>query len=194
MIEVDACKIKNFTGNVINLGNNIPSEEFLRMMNPNPANVHKFEYGDGLLRLNGETIPSEEIRHPTTLDEDNIPSIMVIKCGVATGVTVGRANNILSWTRHYHRDKPGKKSKEWIIFPSDSSGVSGPFADHGDSGAVVVDGRGRIGGLLTGGAHGTNTFPDYACVTPIDFILGSMKDNGILNPTIIPGQIPSFTP
>lgn len=26
-----------------------------------------------------------------------------------------------------------------------------PFSDHGDSGAVVVDARGRMGGMVTGG-------------------------------------------
>ncbi|KAJ7917485.1 hypothetical protein B0H13DRAFT_2441821 [Mycena leptocephala] len=41
-----------------------------------------------------------------------------------------------------------KISREWAILPFDTK--SGPFSDVGDSGSVVVDGQGRIGGLLTG--------------------------------------------
>lgn len=71
-------------------------------------------------------------------------------------MTVGRANNIFSYTRVYSGNITGV-SKEWAILPFDNR--SGPFSDKGDSGAAVVDGHGRIGGLLTGGA-GPTEIPD----------------------------------
>jgi hypothetical protein len=73
---------------------------------------------------------------------------MVIKRGRTTSLTVGRANNVFSFTRRYFGDS--RVSKEWAILPFDSK--SGAFSEKGDSGSVVVDGAGRIGGLLTGGS------------------------------------------
>jgi hypothetical protein len=58
----------------------ISADEFTRMMYPNPSNAHSSTYPrDGLLILNG-TIPDEEMRHPTALDQNN-PCLMVIKRG-----------------------------------------------------------------------------------------------------------------
>jgi hypothetical protein len=40
------------------------------------------------------TIPDEEMRHPTGVDQNDEPCLMVIKSGMTTGLAVGRANNI----------------------------------------------------------------------------------------------------
>ncbi|KAI0797796.1 hypothetical protein C8Q75DRAFT_801713 [Abortiporus biennis] len=45
----------------------------------------------------------------------------------------------------------GDGSKEWGIYNYDNN--SGVFSAPDDSGSIIVDGLGRIGGLLTGGAR-----------------------------------------
>ncbi|KAK7030280.1 hypothetical protein VNI00_014297 [Paramarasmius palmivorus] len=165
IIEVNTSKIDadNFDGNIIDLGTRIAAGVMIKMMG------HSFCYPyDRLLRLEG-TIPDEEMR----CHENNEPCLMVLKRGNATGLTIGRANNIISYTRQGE----GDISKEWAILPFDSK--SGAFAAKGDSGSVVVDGRGRIGGLLTGGAGLTCSDITYA--TPITFLLKRLAEHGLEN-------------
>ena len=66
-------------------------------------------------------------------------------------------------------------SKEWSIIPYDNH--CGPFSLKGDSAAVVVDGRGRIGGIITGG-NGKTASSDMTYVTPIWFLQKRIKENG----------------
>jgi len=54
----------------------------------------------------------------------------------------------------------------------------------GDSGAVFVDGRGRIGDLLTGGAGVMHSL-DITYATPISF-LKRMQENGLHRPNVSP--------
>ncbi|KAJ7439344.1 hypothetical protein FB451DRAFT_1302210 [Mycena latifolia] len=185
VIEIDASKVDgtNFNGNAIDLGTRIPAYEFTRMMCPDPRNAHSFTYPvDRLLRLKG-TISDEEMRYPTARDQNDEPCLMVIKRGNTTGLTVGRANDICSYTRNYYGDDTAKISKEWAILPLDYK--SGAFSDKGDSGSVIVDGLGRIGGLLTGGA-GATTSSDITYATPISFLLRSMQDHGLHEPSLNP--------
>ncbi|KAK0458222.1 uncharacterized protein EV420DRAFT_1544249, partial [Desarmillaria tabescens] len=185
VIEVDASKVdvSNFNGNAIDLGTHIPADEFTCMMCPNPRNPHSFVYPDDrLLRLKG-TIPDDEMRHPTALDQNDDPCLMVIKHGNTTNLTVGRANDICSYARNYYNDDKAETSKEWAILPFDSK--SGPFSAKGDSGSVIVDGQGRIGGLLTGGA-GAMSSSDITYATPISFLLKRMQENGLHKPNINP--------
>ncbi|KAF8267034.1 hypothetical protein EI94DRAFT_1731576 [Lactarius quietus] len=109
---------------------------------------------------------------------------MVIKRGNGTGLTVGRANDIHSYTCNQHSDGKAEASKEWAILPFDSK--SGIFSDTGDSGSVIVDGLGRIGGILTSGAgnikgasKGETPSLDITYATPISFLIKSMEDNGL---------------
>ena len=76
-------------------------------------NAHSFTYpGDRLLMLKG-TIPDEEKRQPTALDQSNEPYFMVIKCGNTTGLAVACANDLCSYTRsHYDGDKAAT-FKKW---------------------------------------------------------------------------------
>ncbi|KIK65003.1 hypothetical protein GYMLUDRAFT_381919 [Collybiopsis luxurians FD-317 M1] len=182
VIEIDTSKIDrdNFDGNVIDLGTRIARDEFNRRMHPNPTNPHSFTYpADRLLRLGG-TILNEEMRRPTALDQNGDPCLMVIKRGNATGLTVGRANNIFSYIRTPSNDGKGEISKEWSIFSFDESGA---FSAKGDSGSVIVDGRGRIGGLLTGGSGITHSL-DITYATPIEFLLQRMIDNRMYRPNV----------
>ncbi|KAG8894346.1 hypothetical protein FRB99_001343, partial [Tulasnella sp. 403] len=185
VIEIDPSKIDatNFSGNAINLGTQISIGEFIRMINPKFRKDHPFQYPwDGLLKLKG-TIPDEEMRHPITLSRDNGPFLTVLKRSNTTGLTVGHANDVFSYARYYHDDGTAETSKEWAILPFDSK--SGAFSDKGDSGSVVVDFLGRIGGLLTGGA-GVTTHPnfDIAYATPVNFLLKRMQDNGLRQPVL----------
>ena len=176
VIEIDSSKIdqSRVLGNVIDLGTKFSSGVLTAMMCPNCKNAHKFTFPDDrLLRLQG-TIDVNEMRKPTTYDQNDEPCLMVMKVGRATGLTIGRANNILSFTRTYFGDNDCGVSKEWAILPFDSK--SGAFSEKGDSGAVVVDGRGRIGGLLTGGGGQTESM-DVSYVTPIEFVMRAIRSN-----------------
>jgi len=168
VIAIDASKIDrtNFIGNAIDLGTHIPADTLKRMMYPDIRNPASFKYlDDRLLRLKG-TITKSEMRHPTAIDHAGEPCLMVMKRGKATGLTVGRANGIRPYTRYYSNITG--TSTEWAILPLDSD--SGPFSDKGDSGAVIVDGLGRIGGLLTAGAGITDS-TDITYASPIGFLL-----------------------
>jgi len=183
VIQIDASKVDatNFDGNAIDIGTSFSLYDFIRMMSPGPT--HSFEYPfDRLLRFEG-TIPDEEMRNLTALDENNSPCLMVIKRGNATGLTVGRANDVFSYVRDYNDGGNTKTSKEWAILPFDSK--SGAFSEKGDSGSVIVDGLGRVGGLLTSGA-GATISSDITYATPISFLLKCMEDKGLHKPNINP--------
>jgi hypothetical protein len=188
IIEIDSSKIdaSNFKGNVIHLGTQISFIEFTSLMSPNARDAHCFEYPDDrLLEISG-TIPDEEMRRPTTLDEDGVPCLKVIKRGNSTGVTVGRANDVFSYARNYENDdgRP-KTSKGWAILPFGKN--YGPFSEKGDSGSVIVDGCGRIGGLLTSGAGARATrSSDITYATPINFLLKLIHSYGFSGAHINP--------
>lgn len=183
VIEIDASKVdaSNFDGNAIDLGTHIPPEQLTLKMCPNPQNAHSFTYpADRLLRLQG-AIPDNEMRNPTALDQNGEPCLPVITRSGISGLSVGRANNILSYARNYYGGDSVDTSKGWAIFSYDSK--SGAFSAKGDSGSVIADGLGRIGGLLTGGA-GTTASSDVTYATPINFILKRMQENGVCQPNV----------
>jgi hypothetical protein len=184
--EVDSSKIdaSNFKGNAIDLGTEISIPKLILMLCPDFEKARSFKYPlDRLLRLK-DTIPDDEMRHPIALDKKGYPCLMVLKRGNTTGLTVGRANDVCSYTQNYSDDVYSTKvSKEWAILQFDSE--SGPFSDKGDSGSVIVDGLGRFGGLLTGGA-GTATSLDITYATPISFLLRRMQENGLHEPNLNP--------
>jgi hypothetical protein len=157
VIEIDAFKVdaSNFKGNAIDLGTRISPDKFTRMIDPNlysnPRNAHPFTYpADRLLMLKG-TIPDEEMRHPTALDQNDDPCLMVIKRSNATGLTVGRANDICSYSRNYY---DGDKPRPLKTVPSSrpTRRSSRIRATRVLSSSTTSE---RIGGLLTGGAGAT---------------------------------------
>ncbi|KAH9044292.1 hypothetical protein EDB85DRAFT_2284617 [Lactarius pseudohatsudake] len=170
LIELDRSKIDwdNFRGNVIDLGTEIPIPEFVSKMRPDPANPASFKYPlGGLLPVQG-VIAEDELRRPQMHDVDGEPCSMVIKNGSATGTTIGRANGIKSFVRQHFPDGNHETSMEWAILGHGlwSRGFSAP----GDSGAIIVDGKGRIGGLLTGGSGRTDS-TDVTYATPFYWLL-----------------------
>ncbi|KAH9017750.1 hypothetical protein EDB83DRAFT_2298802 [Lactarius deliciosus] len=185
VIEIDASKIdpSSFPGNAINLvSTEFPFKALISTMHPNPRNTHNFDYPrDHRLHLRG-TITDNEMRRPTMYDRNNKPCIIVLKRGKTSGLTVGCANNVFSYTRKYLGDNNTGISKEWAVLPFDAwTGGSHDFSAKdfsakGDSGSVVVDGAGRIGGLITCGAGKTDSI-DVTYVTPIGFILKTIRNN-----------------
>jgi len=162
----------SFTGNAIDLGTEICPGRFTSLMYPSPHNSHGFKYPVGrIFKIQG-IIPPEELSKSTMLDPNEIPSLIVMKRGLATGLTLGRVNEINSFTRTYFTDTTPKKALEWVICPYDSK--SPPFAAHGDSGSAIVDSQGRLGGIVTSGHDNL----DLTYATPAFSILHSLQTHG----------------
>lgn len=127
-------------------------------------------------------ISEERMRDPDVLDHNNEACLLVIKNGSATGVTIGRATGISSFVRD---DETGQESMAWAIYNYDNNSCA--FSAPGDSGSIIVDGLGRIGGLLTGGTGKTET-SDVTYATPMWWLWPRIKQhfpNAHLYPTIM---------
>lgn len=128
-----------------------------------------FKYpSHGLLPLR-DMITEERMREPDMLDHDNEACLLVIKNGNATDVTIGRATGIYSFVRD---DDTAQESMEWAIYNYDNK--SGVFSAPGDSGSIIADGLGRIGGLLTGGTGKAET-SDVTYATPMWWLWPRIK-------------------
>ncbi|KAI6097141.1 hypothetical protein EV401DRAFT_2247385 [Pisolithus croceorrhizus] len=174
LIELDRNKIDwdTFKGNVIDLGTDIPVYDFTLRMYPNPTARTSFRYpSNRLLPIQG-VIKQGELRRPEMLDQDGESCLIVTKNGCTTGLTIGRATGVESFVRTYFPDGRQETSMEWAILPY--SHKSGAFSAPGDSGAIIVDGKGRIGGLLTGGAGQTES-TDVTYATPFYWLLQRIK-------------------
>jgi hypothetical protein len=164
---------------------NISADEFTLKMYPCVDGATYFKYPEGRLLPLRDIIPKDCMRKPGMLDHDGEPCLLVIKNGNATGVTIGRATGIFSFTREYFTNNTHQTSMEWAIFPYDKK--SGVFSALGDSGSIIVDGRGRIGGLLTAGAGKTCTESlDVTYATPFFWLFPRIKANGFPNAHLDP--------
>jgi hypothetical protein len=84
--------------------------------------------------------------------------------------------------REYFSDGTNQTSIEWAILPYDHK--SGVFSAAGDSGSIIADTYGRIGGLLTGGA-GNAEPTDITYATPFFWLLQRSRPTGSRTPTSI---------
>jgi len=100
-----------------------------------------------LLQISG-AVPENEICHPTQRNAHGDPAMPVIKNGSTTGTTVGWVNGLKSLVRHYDSYDIDFTSLETTIVPY---GGRGAFSGGGDSGSIILDRKGRIVALLTGG-------------------------------------------
>lgn len=178
LIEIDTAKIDstNFTGNAVDLGTTISIPELARRMCP--KDLRSFKYPTNrLLKVMG-TIPEDELRRPKMLDQNDAPCLTVLKRGNASGLTIGRANDVFSYVRNYYDNGDARTSKEWAILGYDQK--SRAFSEKGDSGVGVVDGEGRLGGMITGGTGRRITDSDFdiTYATPVGFVLDTLKAYG----------------
>lgn len=137
---------------------------------------------DRLLQLQ-DIISEDQMRNPDTVDCDDLPYLPVIKSGIATDVTIGRATGTFSFVRQYFENNTHHTSKEWAILPYDET--SRAFSACGDSGSIVVDEFGRIGGLITGGAGEMDSL-DITYATPFYWLLSRIRANGFPDAHIYP--------
>jgi hypothetical protein len=141
----------------------IPIVDLVRKMHPHPQGRSSFNFPiDGLLKIKG-IVGEDEIRSPKQLDANGEECLLVIKNGGNTKVTLGRGTGIESIVRTINKCGLKETSREFAVYPY--SRKDGPFSAPGDSGSIVVDGKGRIVGLLTAGA-GTTDSTDVTYITP----------------------------
>lgn len=144
-------------------GGNLAPAEFGQLLFPQLEDRADYEYpDDGLLQAFG-IVNSDEICQPQHLDIHGNKALIVVKNGLATGTTVGRANGLESFTRIYSDHGIEHTSIEIGILSHDRQ--QGPFSAQGDSGAIILDRAGRIVALITSGA-GTTDATDVTYGTP----------------------------
>ncbi|KXN93289.1 hypothetical protein AN958_00213, partial [Leucoagaricus sp. SymC.cos] len=160
-IELDGPKFKEYSGPSIDLGTQIAADEFTLKMYPRDDGRKSFKYPTNRLLCLHDMISEELMHAPDMLDHDNEPCLLVIKNGNTTGVTIGRATGMESFVRD---EDTGETSIEWAVYNYDNK--SGVFSAPGDSGSMVADGLGRMGGMLNGGSGKTES-SDVTYVTPM---------------------------
>ena len=132
-------------------------------MHPHPEGQSDFNYPlGGLLQVKG-VVKEAELRSPKQLDANGEECLLVVKNGKTTGVTIGRVTGIESVIREYGEYGLKRTSREVAVYPY--SHKDGAFSAPGDSGSIVVDGEGRLVGLLTGGS-GTTESTDVTYIMP----------------------------
>ena len=118
------------------------------------------------LKLGG-CIPEDDIKNPKMTDPNGDPCLVVGKRGPITGLRWGRANEVKSVTR----TDPNVTSVEWCVVGLVENVA---FSRKGDSGSVVFDLEGRIGGIMTSGVGLTESV-DTTYVTPMVWLLNDIK-------------------
>ncbi|KAG9080475.1 hypothetical protein FRC06_006532 [Ceratobasidium sp. 370] len=177
---VDRTKLGDgFRGNKIDLGTKMKPVEFTVKCFPRGNANWKFKYPrDRLLPLEG-VITDDLMRNPDMQDADGEPCLLVVKRGNATGTTLGRTTGVFSVVREYFGDMSiNQTSMEWGILNYDSK--SDVFSGPGDSGSIIADVRGRIGGMLTAGSGKTQA-SDMTYATPFWWLLERIRASGFRN-------------
>jgi hypothetical protein len=168
VIKIDEGKLdaKNYRGNSINIGNKYTRKEFMDKVNLNHTNTTSFKFpANRLVMLRDQVLESALVK--PVPDTNGCPCLVVFKNGAKTGTTIGKANNVSSFTRNYFAGRY-QESREWPVISIDKH--SGGFSKNGDSGSCVVDAFRRVGGIVTGGS-GAIDCCDVTYVTPISFIM-----------------------
>ena len=141
-----------------------------------------FEYPDDRLLPLQDLISEDLIHKPDMLNHDGESCLLVIKNSNATGVTIGHATGIFSYVHKYFNNSH-QTSMEWAILPYDNN--TGVFSAPGDSGSIITDSCGWIGGLLIGGASKTESF-DITYAMPFFWLLLRIKNDGFPNAHLYP--------
>ena len=153
-------------------GGNLSSADYANIMFPRPEDRADYQYPeDGLLQASGVVKP-HEIHSPQHLDVNGEKCLLVVKNGLATGTTLGRATGMESFARVCNEYGIAETSIEIAVLPYGNT--KGAFSAPGDSGSIVLDRNGRILGMLTGGA-GTDNRMDVTYLTPYWYIEEQIK-------------------
>ncbi|KAJ3755261.1 hypothetical protein EV360DRAFT_72993 [Lentinula raphanica] len=119
---------------------NISSLEWDKIMSPDLESQADYEYPeDGLLHVNG-VVPPEEISQSDDRHNHSAASLGW------TGMD--------SFTRNNNEYGIKEVSMEIAVLPYGNT--NGPFSAQGDSGSIVLDRKGRIVGMVNGGAGTIN--------------------------------------
>lgn len=135
---------------------------------------------NGLLQA-FSVVKDKEIRQPQHLDCHGEKALLVVKNGLATGTTIGRASGLESFTRVYPDYDIHHTSIEIAILPYSKQRAPffapehAPFSAPGDSGSIILDRTGRIVGLLTAGV-GTADNTDVTYATPYWWLEEQIKE------------------
>jgi hypothetical protein len=90
-----------------------------------------------MMRLSDRLSLSESaLISPPMLDNMNNSCLIVFKNGAKMGMTIGKANNVSTYTRNYFAGQY-QKSRQWPFVPTDKH--LGMFSAKGDSGSCVAD-------------------------------------------------------
>ncbi|KAJ3485231.1 hypothetical protein NLI96_g5104 [Meripilus lineatus] len=152
----DAFDDSDFEGNKVYIGD-ISEGEFEEKMYPLDSERTRDMYPEDLLLPISGSVPRSEILNPTQHNKNGDPAMPVIKNGSTTGTTIGWLNGLESLvTRRYGLNGQHTfTSTETTVVPYGGSRL-GAFSEDGDSGSLILDRKGRIVGLLTGGGGLTN--------------------------------------
>lgn len=169
VIKIDRGKLdaNNYCGNAINIGTKYTRQEFMDKVYLDPTSPTSFKFPANRLVLLKGQVPESNLINPPMLDADSELCLIVFKNGAKTGTTIGKTNNVSSYTRNYLVNVY-KESREWPVIPSNKH--SGAFSTKGDSGSCVADAFSRVCGIITGGTGATDS-SDVTYVTPIFFIM-----------------------
>ncbi|KZT00087.1 uncharacterized protein LAESUDRAFT_764913 [Laetiporus sulphureus 93-53] len=151
VIKIDAGMLdaNNYCGNTIYLGNKYTRQQFMKKVYLHPTSTTSFKFPANRLVTLQDQVPASALVKQPMLDANGDPCLVVFKNGVKTGTTIGKANNVSSYTRHYFAGQY-KESREWPVISTDKN--SGVFSAKGDCGSCVADAFSRVGGILTGGS------------------------------------------
>ncbi|KAL1707595.1 hypothetical protein EV121DRAFT_277965 [Schizophyllum commune] len=145
-----------FQGNKLYVGGNVTAVDWQKYMFPQHHDHRDFHVPEDLL------LQLEDYNR----DVNDVDTLLAVKNGHITGTTFGRVNGLDSITRTYDAHGLKVDAKEVLILGYDTkTGKNERFSDGGDSGSIVVDRRGRLIGLLTGG-KGPTSATDKSYITP----------------------------
>ncbi|PWW71674.1 hypothetical protein C7212DRAFT_287856 [Tuber magnatum] len=171
-IDIGILDSRNYCGNTINIGKKYSRQEFIDKVYLHPTSTTSFKFPRSRLIKLQDEVPESALINPPMLDANGDPCLVVFKNGATTGTTIGRANNVSSYSRNYFSGQY-TESREWPVIATDK--YSGPFSCMGDSGSCVADAYSRVGGIITGGS-GVTDRTDVTYVTPISFIMKTLHD------------------
>ena len=160
VIKTDAGKLdaENYRGNSINIGNKYSRYQFIKKVYLHPTSPTSFKFpADRIVTLQDQ-VPESDLVRPPMLDANGDSCLVVFENGAKAGTTIGRANNVSSYTRKYFAGQY-RESREWPVIPTNKH--SGAFSAKGDSGSCVADAFSHIGGILNGGTANPNV-TDFA--------------------------------